>query len=39
MKQVRLVTLKCAKCGHEWTPRKPEVHICPKCKTYRWQEK
>lgn len=33
-----LPKFKCQKCGHEWIPRVPEVVMCPKCKTYKWNE-
>jgi len=28
--------LECKRCGHKWIPRKPEVMLCPKCKTPYW---
>jgi len=30
----------CARCGHEWRPRKDGVVplSCPKCKRYDWQD-
>jgi len=28
--------LICKRCKHEWTPRKEEVRICPKCKSPYW---
>lgn len=31
-----LKILKCLRCGHEWTPRKPEVRQCPRCKSAYW---
>jgi len=33
MSKVRLPTLHCERCGHEWHPRKVERRICPKCKS------
>jgi hypothetical protein len=28
---------RCARCGHEWIPRKPEhPRVCPKCKNPFW---
>jgi len=30
--------LKCKRCGHEWNPRKPEVIICPRCKSAYWNK-
>jgi predicted Zn-ribbon and HTH transcriptional regulator len=38
MAKVKVLTLKCARCGHEWTPRKPEVVQCPECKSARWDQ-
>jgi Zn finger protein HypA/HybF involved in hydrogenase expression len=29
-------TLKCQRCGKVWLPRKPEVRICPTCKSSYW---
>jgi predicted Zn-ribbon and HTH transcriptional regulator len=34
--KLRLTTLKCQRCGHEWIPRQAEVRICPKCKSAKW---
>ena len=28
--------LVCKRCGHDWTPRKGVVKICPKCKSKYW---
>lgn len=38
---VKLLTkiIECLRCGHKWTPRKPEVRICPKCKSAYWDRK
>lgn len=33
---VDLPTLKCKRCGYEWIPRHPDVRMCPKCKSVRW---
>ena len=33
MKKVETPKLKCVKCGWRWTPRKPEVWQCPRCKS------
>ena len=31
--KLKLITLKCAKCGHAWAPRRPVMpKICPVCK-------
>jgi len=37
--EVRLNYLKCSKCQHEWIPRKKKVYVCPKCHTYKWNDK
>jgi len=29
-------TLRCKKCGYQWTPKKDDVKCCPKCKSYTW---
>lgn len=34
--EVKINKLKCKKCGHEWTPRKEKVYVCPKCHLYTW---
>jgi len=31
---VVLPTLKCGKCGMEWTPRVSNPKKCPRCKNY-----
>lgn len=33
-----LPELHCYRCGHTWTPRKPFVRICARCKTPHWEE-
>ena len=33
MKKFKLPTIKCKRCGHEWSPRVKEVRMCAKCKT------
>lgn len=35
---VRIHLLRCRHCGHGWTPRKPVIYQCPKCKSPRWNE-
>jgi len=32
------MTLKCKKCGHEWTPRTTSPAACPACKNYNWDK-
>lgn len=34
--KIKLLKLKCKRCGHQWIPRKIEVRICPKCKSPYW---
>lgn len=35
---MKIVKVKCGKCGEEWAPRKDAVpERCPKCRTRRWQ--
>jgi len=29
---------ECKRCGYKWTPRVPDVKMCPKCKSLKWQE-
>jgi hypothetical protein len=29
---------KCKRCSHEWTPRRRNVTICPKCKSPYWNK-
>ena len=36
--KIRIRTLKCKRCGHEWVPRKRDVRICPRCKSAFWDE-
>jgi DNA-directed RNA polymerase subunit RPC12/RpoP len=34
-----LAIFKCARCGHEWTPRLAErPRLCPKCKSPYWDK-
>lgn len=34
--KVNIRQLVCKRCGHQWVPRKADVRICPKCKSYLW---
>jgi hypothetical protein len=37
---VQLLGCRC-RCGHEWLPRGEEPgrpHVCPKCKSPRWDQ-
>jgi len=31
--KIKIKKIKCLRCGHEWTPRKTDVRMCPKCKS------
>lgn len=33
---VELPKNKCLRCGHEWTPRKENTRVCPKCHNPYW---
>src|SRR5437899_11414927 len=34
---IALEGFRCARCGHEWVPRKDEVpRVCPRCKSPFW---
>ena len=37
--KIRIKILKCERCQHKWVPRKPEVRICPSCKSPYWDRK
>lgn len=35
--KIKLPTMKCKRCGHEWYPKREEMPIrCAKCKTPYW---
>ena len=34
--EIKLPTLTCKRCGHEWVPRVKVVTICPSCKSPYW---
>jgi len=37
--EVKVIKIKCEKCGHIWQPRNPDdVRICPNCKSIRFDE-
>ncbi len=38
MKKLKLPTLRCKKCGHQWIPRREKVTICPVCKRRTWDD-
>ena len=38
-KRIKVPTLKCLRCGHEWIPNRPvEPKVCPKCKSPYWNK-
>lgn len=40
MKTIKVLQITCKRCDHEWiskTEKKPLM--CPRCKTYKWNEK
>ena len=36
--KINIKTLKCLRCGNEWTPRIEDVRQCPKCKSASWDK-
>ena len=36
MDKLKLVKVRCSKCGYEWVPRVPDPRSCPKCGSLRW---
>jgi len=35
--RIEVEGFRCARCGHEWVPRKDETpRVCPKCKSPFW---
>ena len=36
--RIKLTTLDCLRCGHNWVPKKTEVRLCPKCKSPYWDK-
>lgn len=38
MRKIKIPTLKCKRCGYEWTPRKEDVRLCPNCKSAYWDK-
>ena len=35
---VRIPMLTCLRCGHRWVPRIPDVRLCARCKSARWDQ-
>ncbi len=38
MERVEVPVLRCYRCGASWTPRRPVVRLCPRCKSPYWDE-
>ena len=36
--KITIPVFKCAKCKHEWMPRKKAPKLCPNCRTAYWKE-
>ena len=36
---VKIASVKCLKCGHEWVARTSKPKACPNCKRYDWNKK
>lgn len=39
MTKIKILTLRCKRCGHGWIPKKEDVRQCPKCKSAYWNKK
>lgn len=37
--EIKINFVKCQRCKHEWVPRKKKVFVCPKCHSFKWNEK
>ena len=37
--KIKIIKLKCERCGHQWVPKKEEIRQCPKCKSPWWDKK
>jgi predicted Zn-ribbon and HTH transcriptional regulator len=35
---IKIPTLTCKQCGHQWVPTVPEPRCCPRCKSYKYME-
>lgn len=35
---IKIPTLTCKQCGHGWRPTVERPKVCPRCKSYRWDE-
>lgn len=40
MANIKIKTLKCVKCQHEWIPRTAKIVLCPNptCRTKYWEK-
>lgn len=36
--RVKVPKVKCLRCGHQWVPNQPDVRMCPKCKSVRFDQ-
>jgi predicted Zn-ribbon and HTH transcriptional regulator len=34
--KIKIKSVECKKCGHDWKPRNSEIRQCPKCKSAWW---
>jgi len=34
--KVKIIKLKCNRCGHRWVPRKEKIKLCPACHSPFW---
>jgi predicted Zn-ribbon and HTH transcriptional regulator len=39
MKAIAIYNHKCKRCGHEWQSVNKRPVVCPRCKSYKWDEK
>ena len=35
---IEIPKVKCKRCNYEWTPRKADIRLCPKCKSAYWDQ-
>lgn len=36
--EIKVQTLECKRCRHQWVARKSVVRVCPKCKSPYWDK-
>ncbi|MFH1860835.1 MAG: hypothetical protein ABH870_07505 [bacterium] len=34
--EIKLKTVSCKRCRHQWIARIPVIKVCPKCKSPYW---